>query len=131
VTFSAVTTAILFVPLLFWPGIMGEFMWYLPVTVILAIFTSLFVAMVINPALSAFFIRLPFGHGADPVQRIHRMVVFLGQRRLLWSGFFNYVDVDCRPGPLFPEPERDPGLQPRKEMAAFQVLEPFLQADRD
>jgi multidrug efflux pump subunit AcrB len=44
-------------------------MWYLPVTVILAIFTSLFVAMVINPALSAIFIRLPFGHGAVKIKR--------------------------------------------------------------
>lgn len=54
---STVTTVVAFFPMIFWPGIMGEFMGYLPKTVIIALLASLFVALVINPTLCAIFIR--------------------------------------------------------------------------
>ncbi len=50
---STLTTLGAFSPMLFWPGIMGEFMGYLPMTLIMALCASLFVALVINPVLSA------------------------------------------------------------------------------
>ena len=50
---STLTTLGAFIPMLFWPGIMGEFMGFLPTTLILALSSSLFVALVINPVLSA------------------------------------------------------------------------------
>ncbi len=50
---STLTTLGAFVPMLFWPGIMGEFMGFLPLTLIFALSSSLFVALVINPVLSA------------------------------------------------------------------------------
>jgi len=50
---STITTLGAFMPMLFWPGIMGEFMGYLPETLIMALTASLFVALVINPVLSA------------------------------------------------------------------------------
>ncbi len=56
---STLTTVGAFFPMVFWPGIMGEFMSYLPVTVIIALFASLFVALVINPVLSAKFQTIP------------------------------------------------------------------------
>jgi multidrug efflux pump len=56
---STLTTLAAFFPLLFWTGIMGEFMKYLPITVIIALTSSLFVAIVINPALGAIFMKLP------------------------------------------------------------------------
>ncbi len=59
VTASTITTVAAFFPLLFWSGIMGEFMMYLPITVIIALSSSLFVALVINPALAAMFLKLP------------------------------------------------------------------------
>ena len=49
---STLTTLGAFLPMLFWPGIMGEFMGYLPQTLIMALCASLFVALVINPVLS-------------------------------------------------------------------------------
>ncbi|HEX9861617.1 MAG TPA: efflux RND transporter permease subunit, partial [Nitrospirota bacterium] len=55
---STFTTLAAFLPIIFWPGIMGEFMKYLPITVIVTLASSLFVAMVINPALAAFFMKL-------------------------------------------------------------------------
>ena len=59
---STATTIAAFVPLLFWPDIMGEFMSYLPKTLIVALVSSLFVALVINPVVSA---RFP-GRGTSP-----------------------------------------------------------------
>ena len=50
---STLTTLGAFSPMMFWPGIMGEFMGYLPLTLIMALSASLFVALVINPVLSA------------------------------------------------------------------------------
>jgi CzcA family heavy metal efflux pump len=52
---STITTLCAFVPMLFWPGIMGEFMGFLPKTLIITLTASLFVAMVINPALCSRF----------------------------------------------------------------------------
>ncbi|NDV21392.1 efflux RND transporter permease subunit [Desulfovibrio sp. JC022] len=56
---STLTTVGAFFPMVFWPGIMGEFMSYLPITVIIALIASLFVALVINPVLSAKFQDVP------------------------------------------------------------------------
>ena len=50
---STLTTLGAFSPMIFWPGIMGEFMGYLPITLIMALTASLFVALIINPVLSA------------------------------------------------------------------------------
>ena len=55
---STLTTVAAFFPMIFWPGIMGEFMKGLPITLIITLSSSLFVAMVINPALCAFFMRV-------------------------------------------------------------------------
>ena len=53
VIFSTITTICAFFPVIFWPGIMGEFMKYLPMTLIITLSSSLFVALVINPTLCA------------------------------------------------------------------------------
>ncbi|NJN64408.1 MAG: efflux RND transporter permease subunit, partial [Acidobacteria bacterium] len=50
ITTSTLTTLAAFAPLLFWPGITGEFMKYLPITLIMGLTASLFVALVFNPA---------------------------------------------------------------------------------
>jgi multidrug efflux pump len=50
---STATTLAAFLPLAFWPGIMGEFMKYLPLTLIIVLSSSLFVALVINPVFTA------------------------------------------------------------------------------
>jgi len=55
---STLTTLAAFSPMLFWPGIMGEFMGYLPLTLIVTLTSSLFVAMVINPALASMFMKI-------------------------------------------------------------------------
>ncbi len=55
---STATTLAAFVPLALWPGIMGEFMKYLPITLIIVLGSSLFVALVINPVFIAVFMKL-------------------------------------------------------------------------
>jgi len=55
---STLTTLGAFAPLLFWPGIMGKFFGFLPKTVIIALSSSLFVALVINPAMCAAFMNV-------------------------------------------------------------------------
>ncbi len=54
---STLTTLVAFWPLLFWPDIMGQFMGFLPRTLIVVLLASLFVAMVINPAICSFLIQ--------------------------------------------------------------------------
>ena len=52
---STLTTLSVFFPLLSWPGIMGEFMGYLPLTLIITLASSLFVALIINPVIASMF----------------------------------------------------------------------------
>lgn len=55
---STATTLAAFLPLAFWPGIMGEFMKYMPITLIIVLTSSLFVALVINPVFTSRFMKL-------------------------------------------------------------------------
>ena len=67
---STATTLAAFVPLAFWPGIIGEFMFYLPLTLIITLGSSLFVALVINPVFISTYMRL------DGTRQInHRKVI--------------------------------------------------------
>ena len=54
---STATTLAAFFPLLFWDSLMGEFMKYLPSTLIIVLSSSLFVALVLIPVISATFIK--------------------------------------------------------------------------
>lgn len=55
---STATTLAAFVPLAFWPGMMGEFMKFLPITLIITLGSSLFVALVINPVFIATYMQV-------------------------------------------------------------------------
>jgi CzcA family heavy metal efflux pump len=50
---STITTLSAFLPLMFWPGIVGSFMKFFPITLIITLSASLFVAYVISPVQSA------------------------------------------------------------------------------
>jgi multidrug efflux pump subunit AcrB len=54
---GTLTTVAPFVPLLFWPGIVGSFMFYLPVTLILTLMSSLIVAFIMNPVFAVSFMQ--------------------------------------------------------------------------
>ncbi len=59
---GTLTTLAPFFPLAFWPGTVGKFMHYLPVTLILTLFASLFVAYIINPVFAVTFMKHEYDH---------------------------------------------------------------------
>jgi multidrug efflux pump len=67
---STITTLAAFIPLAFWPGMVGNFMKYLPITLIIVLTSSLFVALVVNPVLTSYFMREDKIH--DDVQKRKR-----------------------------------------------------------
>ena len=67
---ATATTVSAFAPMLFWPGIIGEFMSYLPLTLIITLASSLFVALVINPVVTGFFVQVK--NAADESDQEHR-----------------------------------------------------------
>ena len=61
---STVTTLMVFMPLLFWPGIVGQFMKYLPMTVIAVLLSSLFMALIFIPVLGGMIGKKTVAKGA-------------------------------------------------------------------
>ncbi len=55
---STATTVAAFAPMMFWPGIIGEFMSFMPLTLIVTLSCSLFVAIIINPVITGIFVKL-------------------------------------------------------------------------
>ncbi len=64
ITASTATTLAAFAPLLFWPGIVGEFMKYMPITLIAVLASSLAMALIFVPTLGSL-VGKP-GAGSDP-----------------------------------------------------------------
>jgi len=80
---STFTTVCAFLPLMFWPGIMGDFLKYLPITLSLGLLASLFVALVFSPTICSVWAgRLP-----KPRQKDHWFI--RGYRRLQRAGLEN------------------------------------------
>ncbi|MBK9460870.1 MAG: efflux RND transporter permease subunit [Chitinophagales bacterium] len=55
---GTLTTLAPFVPLAFWQGIVGKFMFYLPITLIITLVASLIVAFIINPVFAVTFMSI-------------------------------------------------------------------------
>ena len=83
VTTSTLTTVCAFLPLMFWPGIMGDFMKYLPITLTLGLLASLFVGLVFNPVICSVWA----GRSTKPRQDNHRFIRYY--RRFLDAGLKN------------------------------------------
>jgi CzcA family heavy metal efflux pump len=83
---STLTTLCAFFPMTFWPGIMGQFMMYLPITLIITLTASLFVALVINPTLCGHFMTLGKKRDFSPgrILRLYgRFLVFALRHRIV------------------------------------------------
>lgn len=52
---ASITTKIVFLPLLFWPGVVGKFMKYMPMTLLSTLMGSLFMAVMFIPVLGWYF----------------------------------------------------------------------------
>lgn len=86
---STATTVAAFFPLLFWDSIMGEFMKYLPITLIIVLSSSLFVGLVINPVVTAMFMK----KGEETKKpNYRRLAIFMVVLAVL-SGMFYALDV--------------------------------------
>jgi len=75
---STATTLAAFIPLAIWPGMMGEFMKYLPITLIIVLSSSLFVALVINPVLTSLFMKLKENEFEMSTKARMRIIILLG-----------------------------------------------------
>jgi multidrug efflux pump subunit AcrB len=112
---STLTTLVVLSPLLFWPDIMGQFMSFIPRTLIITLTCSLIVALIINPAICSVFIRKgrvsenplnggkphPFVQGYERFLRgalKHRLLIFL-----LGIAFLQFSGQVYRRGQLPPE----------------------------
>jgi len=58
ITASTLTTLAAFMPLLFWPGIVGEFMSYLPITLVATLSASLAMALIFVPVIATHLTKL-------------------------------------------------------------------------
>jgi len=76
---GTLTTLAPFFPLAFWPGIVGQFMHYLPVTLIITLFASLFVAYVFNPVFAVSFMKNEYNEEAkkDTGWKRSRTIIFV------------------------------------------------------
>lgn len=72
---ATITTLCAFFPMIFWPGIMGEFMNYLPKTLIITLTASLFVALVINPVFCAKLLKVKKREGTITDRTDHKVLV--------------------------------------------------------
>ncbi len=83
VTTSTFTTVCAFLPMMFWPGIMGDFMKYLPITLTLGLLASLFVGLVFNPTICSVWA------GRAPTRRQTDHWFIRGYSKLLHAGLNN------------------------------------------
>ncbi|WP_257237092.1 efflux RND transporter permease subunit, partial [Nostoc sp. 'Peltigera malacea cyanobiont' DB3992] len=74
---GTVTTLAPFFPLLFWPGIIGKFMIYLPTMLIFTLSASLVVAFIMNPVFAVDFMNHPEGETKPAKSAIFKSPVFL------------------------------------------------------
>jgi multidrug efflux pump subunit AcrB len=75
---STLTTLAAFLPLIFWDDLIGEFMKYLPITLIIVLSASLFVALVINPVMTAMYMKIEDMTKEKPRKNSLRIAGFLG-----------------------------------------------------
>ncbi|MFD2563952.1 efflux RND transporter permease subunit [Aquimarina rubra] len=73
---STATTVAAFVPLGLWPGVMGQFMIYFPITLSVVLGSSLFVAIFINSMLVSRFMEI--GEKVLTVKQLIRISIILG-----------------------------------------------------
>jgi multidrug efflux pump subunit AcrB len=74
---STATTLSAFFPLLFWNDTLGEFMGYIPLTLIIVLTASLLVALVINPVLLVKYVKKEQVNSKPNFKAIHRGAIIL------------------------------------------------------
>ena len=84
---GTVTTLAPFFPLLFWPGIIGKFMVYLPTMLIFTLAASLIVAFIMNPVFAVDFMQ-----HEDDKPAANKSAIF--KNKWFWAGIFIGILLD-------------------------------------
>ena len=92
---STATTLAAFVPLLFWPGLAGEFMKYLPITLICVLTSSLFMALLFVPVLGTIINTITRVFLQFVIPTLLSLILFN-----IFSILINYVDINGLKIPL-------------------------------
>lgn len=92
---GTMTTIAAFAPMIFWPGIVGQFMGYLPKTLIITLSSSLVVGLIINPVICALFMRVDGQEGRAKITNTGKWVlsgigvffllIFLASSLVTWT----------------------------------------------
>lgn len=85
VTVSTATTLVAFLPMIFWEGIIGEFMKYLPITLIITLTSSLLVGLVFNPVIASSYLRQDEKISRLPGDRFLRWLTVHYEETLRWA----------------------------------------------
>lgn len=91
---GTITTLAPFFPLLFWPGIIGKFMVYLPTMLIFTLIASLVVAFIMNPVFAVDFMNHPETDSKEPKSAIFKKKGF-------WTAIGIGVLLDIAGAPFF------------------------------
>jgi multidrug efflux pump subunit AcrB len=91
---GTVTTLAPFFPLLFWPGIIGKFMVYLPTMLIFTLAASLVVAFIMNPVFAVDFMNHPESDSKEPKSAIFKKKGF-------WTAVGIGILLDIAGAPFF------------------------------
>ncbi|MQQ06858.1 AcrB/AcrD/AcrF family protein [Epibacterium sp. SM1979] len=102
---STATTLCAFLPMLFWPGVPGEFMGMLPVTLIFVLSASLIVALIYLPVMGGVSGRMSrsFGYMADWLRSVLPWILRAPLVPLSLFGMFAGAMQMLNPGYLLPE----------------------------
>jgi len=86
---STATTLAAFIPLIFWPGMVGSFMSLLPITLIIVLTSSLFVALVIVPTFIVISVKENNEEHAPEKKKVIRMLIIMAV--IIALGYFSGV----------------------------------------
>jgi CzcA family heavy metal efflux pump len=82
---STITTLLVFLPMIFWPGIVGEFMKFLPITLVITLASSLFVALVFNPTIASGYLKVDKKMSRLPGDRFLHWLIYRYEKALRWA----------------------------------------------
>jgi multidrug efflux pump subunit AcrB len=75
---GTLTTLAPFFPLLFWKGVIGKFMFYLPVTLIITLTSSLVIAYLINPVFAVSYMKPHDEKDYNPRNKLKLSLILFG-----------------------------------------------------
>ena len=101
---STATTLCAFLPMLFWPGVAGQFMGTLPITIIFVLSASIVVALIFLPVVGGITARiaLRFQETSNNLRKIHwgtRILLFLATLALMFGCAFLVLNPHLNPIP--------------------------------